>query len=145
VRCYSNISGFTGCNDYVRGRLPVTAISNASCPFLGSICKSHDKNLRLDTGYLDSLVHFGINAPPENRFLFRQVSHCAPLKLEGYTKFDNVSDPANPVMRYYYGELNAVDPTYGGFSYQQPVPKPSNTLSAYGLSQANYSIGCVYQ
>ncbi|KAI0390399.1 hypothetical protein F5Y17DRAFT_65954 [Xylariaceae sp. FL0594] len=141
VRCYSNISNSIGCDDFVKSRLPVTLVANAPCPFHASICQSQDKNMLIDSGYLDSQAHFGLNAPPEHRFLFRQVSHCAPLKLDGYAKLDNTSNPAHPVMRYYYGALNNFPPDYGGFSYEQPVADLHNTLESYGASQADYSIG----
>ncbi|KAI1736478.1 hypothetical protein F4680DRAFT_432254 [Xylaria scruposa] len=141
IRCYSNISSTTMCNNFVKERLPVTVVSNASCPFQSSICKEEDRNLLLDTGYLDSINDFGINTPPENRFLFRQLSHCAPILTEGYTKLDNVSDPTKPIMKYFYGKLVGVPPGYGNFSYQQPVVPFMPHEGTWGQAQADYSLG----
>ncbi|KAI0469235.1 hypothetical protein F4859DRAFT_505535 [Xylaria cf. heliscus] len=141
VRCYSNISSSAMCNNFVKARLPVTVISNASCPFQASICKENNTNLFLDTGYLDSINDFGINTPPENRFLFRQVSHCAPILTEGYTKLDNVSDPTKPVMQYFYGELVGVRPGYGNFSYEQPIVPFRAHQGTWSHAQEDYSLG----
>ncbi|KAI0859876.1 hypothetical protein F4860DRAFT_515373 [Xylaria cubensis] len=141
VRCYSNISSTTMCNNFVKERLSVTVVSNASCPFQSGICKDKDKSLLLDTGYLDSINNFGINTPPENRFLFRQLSHCAPILTEGYTKLDNVSDPTKPVIKYFYGKLVGVKPGYGTFSYQQPVVPFMPHEGTWGQAQADYSLG----
>jgi hypothetical protein len=92
------------CGKFVQSRLPTTIQRNASCPFNATICKSQDRNLIIDTGYLNSHEHFGINAPPHQRFEYRRVVHCAPLETKGYTFRFNLSSDRS-YTRYYYGPI----------------------------------------
>ncbi|KAL1854465.1 hypothetical protein Daus18300_011386 [Diaporthe australafricana] len=112
-QCYSeNSTGLTDCNYFVTQRLPGYIDTAAPCPFDDSICRSNSSNLELDTGYLDSHTHFGVNAPPNERILVRRKLQCAPLKTEGYN-----SENGN-FTRYYYG------PRYVSVSNSAPVDKP---------------------
>ncbi|KAI0839896.1 hypothetical protein F5Y06DRAFT_286321 [Hypoxylon sp. FL0890] len=85
-QCYNtNSPGMLDCNRFVAKRLPTQTIDyNATCPFDESICRSTDSNIYLDTGYIDSNSHLGLNTPDGQRFAWRYVLHCAPLKTEGY-------------------------------------------------------------
>jgi hypothetical protein len=49
------------CASAVKRQLPLLAQQNATCPFDRTIC-TQDKNVLLNTGYLDSHADFGINA-----------------------------------------------------------------------------------
>ncbi|KAK5655220.1 hypothetical protein OQA88_6119 [Cercophora sp. LCS_1] len=102
LQCYSD-NGTTelGCDYFVQRRLPIKMDMNAGCPFNSSLCKSQDQNLILDTGYLDSHVHFGINSAPKDRFLYRRVLHCAPLVTEGH-RFATRDQYGNPATAYVY-------------------------------------------
>ncbi|PFH55001.1 hypothetical protein XA68_11122 [Ophiocordyceps unilateralis] len=101
-QCYSaKNSGMFACSTFIKDHLPATVDSEAACPFHGGICRSNTSNLRLDTGLLDSQDDLGINAPPEQRMLFRSVLHCAPLVTEGYTS--QVRMPTSNYTRYHYG------------------------------------------
>lgn len=79
------------CLKYIQLRLPTTIMRDASCPFQEGMCKSRQRNIVLDTGYLDSHHHLGLNTPVDDRVLFRRVTSCAPLKTEGYKKSAKVS------------------------------------------------------
>lgn len=88
-QCYSdNSSGIADCNYYVSQRLPAYVDSAADCPFEASMCKNASSNIVLDTGFLNSHEHFGVNAPPEERILTRSVLQCAPLVTEGFSSAD---------------------------------------------------------
>ncbi|KAI0198859.1 hypothetical protein F4808DRAFT_462435 [Astrocystis sublimbata] len=141
TRCYNNITSSTKCDDFVKERLAVKVISNASCPFDATICKEHDTSLLLDTGYLDSINDLGINTPPENQFLLRRTAYCAPIKTEGYAVYDNVTEPARPVMKYLYGKLVGYPPGYGNYSFTQPVAPFVAHNRTYGHLQEDYSLG----
>ncbi|KAI0390878.1 hypothetical protein F5Y17DRAFT_37952 [Xylariaceae sp. FL0594] len=78
--------------------------SSAGCPFSAEICRTANTNLRLDTGYIDSHRHLGLNAPPNERFFWRYVLHCAPLHTENYTSHVRQGDSG--LVRYHYGTLN---------------------------------------
>ncbi|KAM7193957.1 hypothetical protein V8F33_007463 [Rhypophila sp. PSN 637] len=104
-QCYSlldrsNSSTMFDCNTFAVGRLPAIIDNDAPCPFNETICRSKS-NVRFDTGYLDSNEHLGINAPPEERFQFRQVYSCAPLQTDGYT--EHRTGINRNFTRYYYG------------------------------------------
>lgn len=97
-QCYKpDYPSSMGCRSYVVERLPTNVDFEAGCPFDDSICRTTSSNIFLDTGYLDSHVHLGVNAPKEQRFFLRKTSHCAPLVTEGYTTADGNS------TNYYYG------------------------------------------
>ncbi|OTA94888.1 hypothetical protein M434DRAFT_381929 [Hypoxylon sp. CO27-5] len=85
-QCYNTKDpGMLDCNRFTAERLPTQKIDyNASCPFEGQICRSDKSNMLLDTGYVDSSSHLGLNTPKGERFSWRYVLHCAPLKTEGY-------------------------------------------------------------
>jgi len=70
------------------------------------MCKSADDNLVLDSGYLSSSKHLGMNnAPP---FTFRQKVQCAPLVTQGFKERFEYSDlPDWYFMRYLYGDYNS--------------------------------------
>lgn len=116
-QCYSaNTSHTFDCTTYVKPRLPSTVDYNAPCPFQDDICRSNNSNIRLDTGYIDTLEHLGINLP--ERTLYRSILHCAPLVTEGYS--ENVSRPdIGNMTRYFYGETTIPDSGVN-FSYEAP-------------------------
>ena len=97
-------AGVFDCNSFVVPRIPVSKIvTNASCPFANGICRSESSNLLLDSGYIDSHKHLGMNAPKDKRVLFRQVTQCAPLRTDGYTSNFTSPEGLNYTM-YHYGE-----------------------------------------
>lgn len=102
-QCYSaSGSGLMGCNRFVVQNLPtVVKDYKAACPFPSSICKSNNTNVQLDTGYVDSTLHFGLNAPDNQRFSWRNVLTCAPLKTDGFTGTMNQLNKT--FMTYRYG------------------------------------------
>lgn len=87
-QCYGDTVSAQQCSLYVTRQLPQDISRNVSCPFLGKdkICYRNSTNLRIDSGKLDSHEHLGINAPPKDRFTFRDVLECAPLRTREYTQ-----------------------------------------------------------
>ncbi|KAF1951516.1 hypothetical protein CC80DRAFT_528262 [Byssothecium circinans] len=116
LQCYSSnkTSAAEDCQPYARASLKTTVDRNASCPFSKEMCKSQEKNLIIDTGYIDSSKDLGINAAPENRFQYRFVHHCAPIVTEGFTNVTQ-SNTSELLQRYWYG---TIDPR---FNYTQEV------------------------
>lgn len=107
--CYAtNSSGNHGCDGFTIRTLP-TAIHNTSarCPFFNGVCMSDSNNLLLDTGYIRSDEHLGLNTPKDQTFAVRHVSQCAPLTTERF-KRDYV-DGNTTYVRYDYR-----DPTFNG-------------------------------
>ncbi|KAI0161879.1 hypothetical protein GGR52DRAFT_143822 [Hypoxylon sp. FL1284] len=104
LNCYS--SGIArdslACDSYVVRELPTTLVdTTANCPFAGDICRSNTSNILLDTGYIDSNNHLGLNFASDDRILYRKVLHCAPIKNEGRNSSYKV--PGFNYTRYDYG------------------------------------------
>jgi hypothetical protein len=125
--CYSNSIETHGCNTFVKDRLHFTSNRSASCPFPGDVCRLTDGNLFLDTGYLNSHFDFGMNARPEERFLYRRTTHCAPLVIEGYKSFVNFSDSGinQPYTQYSYGPAVAMRGARSNATYSYPISQRS--------------------
>lgn len=113
-RCFgSNLVSKSGsipdsCSTFVKASFPINVTLTTSCPFEDKICRSTSQknisNMILDTGILDSHNDFGMNSSPEERISIRQVFHCAPLALDGYTKVskdETVPGLNNTAQRYY--------------------------------------------
>ncbi|KAI0173197.1 hypothetical protein GGR52DRAFT_590374 [Hypoxylon sp. FL1284] len=85
-QCYgTSKSGLFECNRFVVDSIAdISVDSNASCPFDDSICRS-TASLRLDSGYVDSNDYLGVNAPENERVVWRYVLHCSPIKTDDYT------------------------------------------------------------
>jgi hypothetical protein len=114
-KCYTIEANPLQCNKYVRTTLPYTVNQNSSCPFKNGICLMGDTAAySMDTGFLDSREHLGINSPPGTSVHLRKITTCAPLQLDGYaTKFKATSDDAlwragDFVITYHYGKMPAI-------------------------------------
>lgn len=92
-QCYEDNTAAQECSLYVKEKIPQIISTNASCPFPGKdkIC-SQAQNLRIDTGIVDSHVHLGMNAATKDRFTYRNILECAPLRTDGYKKIVPSSD-----------------------------------------------------
>lgn len=113
-QCYSGTAPHASsrCRTFVQPRLPTTVNRTAACPFGRDLCRSRDSNLALDSGFLDSHRDLGINAPENERFLYRRVAQCAPLRTEGFKSSYNATEDRS-YTRYYYGKANdAFNHTY---------------------------------
>ncbi|KAI0556170.1 hypothetical protein F4679DRAFT_569758 [Xylaria curta] len=105
--CYNNTDSpcYMSCAGFFARRLPTNeTVNRAECPFQGQICSSANANLRLDTGYIDSNDHIGLNAPANERLAWRYVLHCAPLKTKNYTSHSLLGNDSVPIA-----ELDRVD------------------------------------
>lgn len=102
-QCYNaNQTSTAPCNRFVMGRLPLAVANSSSvCPFQRQICRNPLSALRLDSGYVDSNNHLGLNAPRDKRFALRYVLNCAPLKTDGYAS--RIVDYGRGFDRYHYG------------------------------------------
>ncbi|KAI1362255.1 hypothetical protein F5Y08DRAFT_341803 [Xylaria arbuscula] len=106
-QCYSNGGGgVLDCGRFVTKQVASKIDRTAACPFRNEICRNVSSNIRIDSDYLSSHDHFGLNSPPDNRLLWRYVYHCAPLVTKGYTSYINTS--IGQATAYHYG--NVTDP-----------------------------------
>lgn len=100
TQCYdsSPSSPGTSCLTFVRPQLPGKENKSAACPFQDSVCRDTSANLLLDSGYMDSHLDFGLNTPPDQRILIRNVLHCAPLATDG-----NMINMTDSIVAFDYG------------------------------------------
>jgi len=91
-QCYQQNVSAPACGNYVRRTLPFTTNPNATCPFESGMCIFNDKSaFSMDTGLLNSHHDFGINAPPEERLLWRRMTTCAPIYASDFGTVANDS------------------------------------------------------
>jgi hypothetical protein len=81
--CYRGVSSAYACNEFVHGHLESKVNKTVECPFPSDVCIT--PALSVDTGYIDSDFHLGINAPASNRISFRKKLTCAPINADNYT------------------------------------------------------------
>lgn len=84
--CYGGGSLPPRCRIYVHPRIATNA-STGPCPFNPSMCRlkgALEASMTLDSGYLDSNDHFGINSPPKDRVQLRRLATCAPIDTTKY-------------------------------------------------------------
>lgn len=122
LKCYSTNPNPRDCSMFVQKRLPFEVINrNASCPFRKDLCRLDKGNLFIDTGYMNSHYDLGINSPPNERFLYRRTTHCAPLVTEGFRSYSNFSRSgfSKTYMQLSYGRQTAVH-AEGNLTYIYP-------------------------
>ncbi|KAI1174209.1 hypothetical protein F4777DRAFT_554650 [Nemania sp. FL0916] len=117
-QCYSaNASGVLGCSGYAAKNIPTAAMSyNASCPFHKDLCRGNNTSVRLDTGYIDSNSHLGLNLPLGQSFAYRSVLTCSPLVTDGHTIKSNAENAS--LIQYNYGSYVNADGTTLNFTYE---------------------------
>jgi len=121
-QCYSNNSSpRSDCRNsiFIQSKLPLPKINRtAACPFDKRICVSDDSNLLVDN-ILDSHIHYGINAPPQERHQFRHVLHCGPLVTQGYKELFR-SAANQSYVNYFYGHGGGYDGKAPTHQYRDP-------------------------
>ncbi|KAH8696936.1 hypothetical protein GQ44DRAFT_733494 [Phaeosphaeriaceae sp. PMI808] len=109
------------------------------------MCVTNSSNLVLDTGYLDSDNHLGLNEGP--RFLVRYIQHCAPLVTSGFSKLNKGSEsPPLQYMQYYYG--NSSNNTEDPFTLQVQVnvsqPNHASNPEYFYTRTVDYKLSAIY-
>jgi hypothetical protein len=96
--CYSTNVTSLACNT-----APVPILESdanpVTCPFGDDICFDGEA-FEVKTRPIDSRLHLGINARPEDGILYDRQLTCAPLVSKGYGV--NVTDSAPPRIQYFY-------------------------------------------
>ncbi|KAH8886193.1 hypothetical protein GQ53DRAFT_828197 [Thozetella sp. PMI_491] len=128
------------CATFPQTRLPINVITNASCPFHPEICKLKNENILLDTGYLDSHEHFGINAPANERIKLRTVAHCAPLVTDGYTAQINISNDRSYTTYFYGSPTQITGPRNYTYMYSNDREYEYN-ITGFSTAYPSYQLG----
>lgn len=140
-QCYSTSGGggLLNCGRFITKQIVSSIDRNAPCPFHDELCLDASSNLRIDSGYLSSHDHFGLNAPPDQRVLWRNVYHCAPLVTAGYTSLKNTS--FGEAILYHYGNITiseVFDYVYAARSLDDQYSFPISNSSV--VSYSNFDL-----
>jgi hypothetical protein len=125
LMCYKNNSATQNCRTFVRPNLPLRSTQAIPCPFPGQdeICRNSSGGIRFDSGLINSHSDLGINAAPQDRFLYRSVKECAPIRNEGFTWINSTSHPKT--IQFSYGPtFSHINST---FIYAAETPMDPNT------------------
>ncbi|KAF1986965.1 hypothetical protein K402DRAFT_463095 [Aulographum hederae CBS 113979] len=125
-QCYVSGAFPESCNEYIKPSLTIMTTPTTSCPFHSKICRNtfqtNLSNVIFDTGHLNSHDDFGMNMPPKDRITIRQVYHCAPLVLDGYTQVRNATNSTDDsIEQFLFG--NVTGETTNNLSYSYPITK----------------------
>ncbi|KAI0151628.1 hypothetical protein GGR57DRAFT_513942 [Xylariaceae sp. FL1272] len=145
-QCYSNLTGGNlDCGRFLTKKLTSSVDTNASCPFDDKICRSTSNNLRIDSGYISTDEHLGINS--RDRFFVREILHCAPLTTTGYTS-QQITSIGNLTL-YHYGKIMGPsgwkDYVFAAKSIESQYafglsPDYPSTGSSFGVSEQTYPV-----
>ncbi|KAI0550607.1 hypothetical protein F4679DRAFT_541993 [Xylaria curta] len=103
-QCYSSdTTGILDCGRLNTKRIIPQIDTQANCPFHSDVCRNDFANLRVDSRYIDSHDHFGLNTRPTERLLTRYVLHCTPMKTQGYSSQRDTA--ISNITVYHYGNL----------------------------------------
>lgn len=147
AQCYSSEAlGILDCASFVVKTLPGSIDPKAPCPFKNGICRNNGSNILLDTGYVDSNDHLGVNAPPDQRIQMRNTLHCAPLKTESHSS--NFSILGQNYTKYDYGpylygpgeNVTLLDHTFQFKSLDTQYPNEKPIAVANALTGLNFRL-----
>ncbi|GAW15864.1 hypothetical protein ANO14919_052860 [Xylariales sp. No.14919] len=137
-QCYSNGTARNlDCGRFVTKQLTKFVDDDALCPFEEKMCRSSSKNLRIDSGYISSHEHLGINSP--DKFFARNVLHCAPIMTDDYTS--QLSTSMGNITLYHYGSL--LSPS--GLKDYVFAAESIDSQYAFGLSPDFPAVGSNYR
>ncbi|EON69223.1 hypothetical protein W97_08482 [Coniosporium apollinis CBS 100218] len=82
-QCYGESASNWGsiCSTYAQPRINSQVDGKAQCPFPDGVCNTTNA-FSVDSGYIDSDSHLGINMPPGDRVKYRKVTTCAPIDAD---------------------------------------------------------------
>lgn len=83
--CYGQeYNGYSSiCSSFVQPQIHTTVNSSAPCPFAPVACDG--PAISVDTGFIDSDRHLGVNTHKNDRISVKKVATCAPLRSERYS------------------------------------------------------------
>jgi hypothetical protein len=134
--CYGNKTrSLASCNLYTVPSLPYLIHDSAPCPFGGNRCiLGQNTAFRMQTAWLNSHEHFGINAPPKDRVEYRRTSTCSVLNITDL--ITTTSTGSGTIYWYHLG-------------YTGPLTKRQNYTFEYNDVAVNlgigYTLSCDYQ
>lgn len=130
--CYGSKSqSIATCNLYTATSLPYDTDAGAACPFGGNRCLLGERGaFRMQTAWLDSHDHLGINAPKPNRVQYRRTTTCSVLNVT-----DRITTQASSSGTVYTWHLG----------YTGSLTKRSNRTFNYNDNTQNLAISYTIQ
>jgi hypothetical protein len=128
--CYQNNQTASNCNAFAVPNIQST-YNRTECLFASDICLGTDGGaLRILTEYINSDVHLGINSRRIHNVDYRKKTTCAPLRSEGFTRWDKDHEYLN----FYYGPwLNSSGEPGGDMTWSFDSYITNETNKAYYL------------
>lgn len=100
-------------NCFALGNWPLwPSPTNVACPFGSELC-AIDNAVIVDSGYLNSRSHLGINSPRGDSVNFRRTATCAPLRTAGLT--------SNVALRDDQGDVQVLDESFVGYNFGRNI------------------------
>ncbi|KAF2002997.1 hypothetical protein P154DRAFT_573407 [Amniculicola lignicola CBS 123094] len=139
LRCYGHAKTLRSdkCQTFAVSSLPYTKDASARCPFNQGSCVFETDNIALDTGYLDSYKHFGVNNGP--RVSVRLRRQCAPI-VQKNNRLRNALQ--NPFLNYVQNNRSTQEGAPLSISQRRPKDRNSSwswDTADYQLLTANFS------
>jgi hypothetical protein len=120
--CYGQVGGTpAACGIFREISLPYTINTTTPCPFDEKICNG--SAISIDTGFLRSDLHLGINTRPEDSISFRKQLTCVPLAGQKYTdgwknRTDSNGETISPYIGYEFGpRVTKLDRSLGNYTF----------------------------
>jgi hypothetical protein len=145
--CYTNLTDgdvSASCG----ATFPVPKISSsidkqAKCPFPGNVCTG--PALAIDSGLIDSHLHLGINAPPQDRIQMRRRTTCAPVPMEekftaGWTNQTTITLPPVAITSNLGFITQLPGDLYKYYDVGQRVYSAGNLTFNFTFAVSNYSL-----
>jgi hypothetical protein len=97
--CYNSTGSTSSDSCRLYSMLALSLLNySAPCPFDQNFC-SQELGISVDSGYINSNKHLGINASPEDNMRFRKVLTCVPTAAEErYSSDWEPSEHTNPLI-----------------------------------------------
>ncbi|KAH7057431.1 hypothetical protein B0J12DRAFT_414152 [Macrophomina phaseolina] len=118
-QCYGETQSSGVCARQPSSRLNWTS-SDAACPFTDTDLCITDNSvpLMMDTGYINTNRHLGMNAKDEDAIDYRKIVTCSPMRSNFVDiTYSNSTSLNESILHYYYGS--------------RPVANASDTLAYY--------------
>jgi hypothetical protein len=129
--CYYDFGVGNGCNLYTVQLINSTVNPNYSCPLQNDACWLPFYNLQIDTGYINSNKHLGINTRDEDSISYRKITTCAPFNTSKWQsdwhKGPGIDLPGDTATYLYLG---------AGIGSDQDATAYVTNYSRYSLTQA---------
>ncbi|KAJ9628419.1 hypothetical protein H2204_009256 [Knufia peltigerae] len=130
---------FQDCKAWGRQFVPWNVTAGLECPFANEMCRD-GLTVQVETPFIDSHLHLGINAPAKDRIQMRNVMRCTPVTIDGF-KSDMLTWNETTLSNEYYEPETAPVQGYLGYSYGEETTLGSNYTFIYYNTSFGAALG----